>query len=479
MKHLAKNRTIQILLLSFFIFSFFSTHTARAQVTIGSYTQPSKGSLLELTEDIGTERLSHRGLGMPRVALSKLNSLEPCTTDSDDAKELHIGLFLYNISTRPTESLCPGLYVWDGTMWGRLHGSCEGFVIKENEQSCVRDGQQYSFKFGSFNNWTAEVVDNSGVFSSVDSPLSGNSVNNFDFKFTMNVNEVSDATAQIIFTSDIGHKETVTINAQKLTFRIPDNLVASVDGGTYDFTYDSNSSRPITISGIPTWASLDGTTNALTVEANNTNANRNATVTFTNGTVSKNVTISQQAITLGVNLNQFGFFQAGGTIPTPLIVTTNSLQPITVNSSESWVTVGKQGTNQFALTANANGLARRTSALTVSVGGKSVNVSVFQLAGAAVSLNYPELVDLSYGPYPQTAQCIATVQNGVNARYTGHSTISSSSVVQVSASGTTVTVSFTQGLGASAVTLNYEYTLPGGSKETISATIKTRYNEGG
>ncbi|WP_165022748.1 FISUMP domain-containing protein [Dysgonomonas sp. ZJ279] len=112
----------------------FSVLPLKAQVTIGTNNKPHYGALLDLTggqSDSGSNAVVSKGLGLPRVALEKIDQLFPMlkgdsdyengTTKGDlDAK--HIGLLVYNTSMCvDNNSANPqGLYVWDGLEWKLL-----------------------------------------------------------------------------------------------------------------------------------------------------------------------------------------------------------------------------------------------------------------------------------------------------------------------------------------------------------------------
>lgn len=85
----------------------------RAQVTIGSNIEPNKGTILDLKEKNGVGVNSTKGLALPRVQLTTLSSLDDIDTDLD--KNAHIGLTIY--VPNEFEDNCPGVYVWNGTIW--------------------------------------------------------------------------------------------------------------------------------------------------------------------------------------------------------------------------------------------------------------------------------------------------------------------------------------------------------------------------
>lgn len=108
-----------------------------AQVTIGSELPPAKGALLEIKSeetanpssvtDSKNVTSTKGGLGLPRVQLSNLVTLEPfiATTDPEwasgsraETKAKHAGLMVYNIET--SSPFSKGIYVWDGNEWSAV-----------------------------------------------------------------------------------------------------------------------------------------------------------------------------------------------------------------------------------------------------------------------------------------------------------------------------------------------------------------------
>lgn len=92
-----------------------------AQVTIGSGEEPSPGALLDLKQS-GT---TTKGLLLPRVSLESLNGDLGKSLDANKAQtetldsQVHVGLTVYNvaISETPVNRRCPGVHVWDGSVW--------------------------------------------------------------------------------------------------------------------------------------------------------------------------------------------------------------------------------------------------------------------------------------------------------------------------------------------------------------------------
>lgn len=116
----------------------FMTQFAMAQVTIGLGEGPEKGTLLQLKEKeniTDDTRNAYRGLGLPRVTLSKKDQLYPMflsdpenllSNPNDDYNDLtkkeaqdkkHTGLIVYNLVEDEEEGLCKGLNQWNGKEW--------------------------------------------------------------------------------------------------------------------------------------------------------------------------------------------------------------------------------------------------------------------------------------------------------------------------------------------------------------------------
>ena len=110
--------------ISAFLFFSFSSYS---QVTIGSPYSPNKGALLDLKQEDKKDGSanSKKGLGLPRVALVAIDTLDPCVTGADDvSKKDHIGLTVYNTTdnTDTDATLTEGVYAWDGDIWAKYTG---------------------------------------------------------------------------------------------------------------------------------------------------------------------------------------------------------------------------------------------------------------------------------------------------------------------------------------------------------------------
>ena len=110
--------------------------STEAQVTVGSKGVPNSGALLDMKQEDKTDGSanSKKGLGLPRVALTAVDKLDPCVvttgvaaTDAA-AKKSHIGLTVYNTTdnTSTAATLSEGVYAWDGDMWTQYSGTTAG-----------------------------------------------------------------------------------------------------------------------------------------------------------------------------------------------------------------------------------------------------------------------------------------------------------------------------------------------------------------
>ena len=106
--------------LGFVLFSFFSLNIVQAQVTIGCDEALVEGALLQVKNIAGitdSTANSTKGLLLPRVSLTAIDKLEPCTATDDLSKLSHVGLMVYNTTTDLTNTLQNGVYFWNGEEW--------------------------------------------------------------------------------------------------------------------------------------------------------------------------------------------------------------------------------------------------------------------------------------------------------------------------------------------------------------------------
>lgn len=111
----------------------------RSQITIGSDKPPVKAGLLQLKQWESEDNIdpndfsnSTKGLGLPRVALKSLDSLEPFLNPNDseyeDKKKDNEGLLVFNLTEDPINNLFPRIYIWNGTLW-------KEYVLRTSELS--------------------------------------------------------------------------------------------------------------------------------------------------------------------------------------------------------------------------------------------------------------------------------------------------------------------------------------------------------
>lgn len=146
------------------LFLFFTPFFAYSQVTIGSYTPPNNGALLDIKENENPTINAHKGLLLPRVNLTDIANLFPMFGDAENvsidynnsdkkAKEdaAHTGLVVYNVNTVDPH-ICPGTYVWLSDMWRRLPKPCYECLDSEvflTGQSCAYTERSLQFISGS------------------------------------------------------------------------------------------------------------------------------------------------------------------------------------------------------------------------------------------------------------------------------------------------------------------------------------------
>jgi hypothetical protein len=133
MYKLRRNSFIQILFLPV-ILCVFNLHL-KAQITIGSLSEPQGGALLDLKEleiaDPGAETFnSTKGVLFPKVSLQSATSLAPLfTTATDSQKKTSKGMIVYNVNPDAT-GLDIGLCVWTGEEWNSVVGRGPSSIAK-------------------------------------------------------------------------------------------------------------------------------------------------------------------------------------------------------------------------------------------------------------------------------------------------------------------------------------------------------------
>lgn len=92
--------------------AILSMQPIKAQVTIGSDTEPRKGSLLDIKTNDNKRENATGGLGLPRVALSAYTTL---TVDNQSQRNNYVGITVYNVTDNA--NISEGIYTWDGNRW--------------------------------------------------------------------------------------------------------------------------------------------------------------------------------------------------------------------------------------------------------------------------------------------------------------------------------------------------------------------------
>jgi len=109
----------------------FVIHLApiKAQVTIGADTAPQEGVLLDLKEynDATAQsggRTTTKGLLLPRLTLTTLNSLTDVPSANQTTPLQYRGLTVYNSdNTHESTGLYQGINVWDGAKWNSIRSN--------------------------------------------------------------------------------------------------------------------------------------------------------------------------------------------------------------------------------------------------------------------------------------------------------------------------------------------------------------------
>lgn len=146
--------------ITLFCILILTTLSINAQITIGSNVAPVKGALLDLKEFAPDQNnmTATKGMGLPRVELTAINTLKPAVSDHVEGTtdETHIGLLVYNTN------LCidggAGIYVWTGEEWkiigSPVHGT-DHTAFDENTGILTDfEGNQYPTMVFNGKRWT-------------------------------------------------------------------------------------------------------------------------------------------------------------------------------------------------------------------------------------------------------------------------------------------------------------------------------------
>lgn len=97
----------------------------QAQVTIGTDNPPEKAALLDVKTKSGGANgdttSEGGGILLPRIKITNIESLNQFSgitgLDTDEQKERHKGLMVYNIEENLAQNIEKGIYVWNGKFW--------------------------------------------------------------------------------------------------------------------------------------------------------------------------------------------------------------------------------------------------------------------------------------------------------------------------------------------------------------------------
>lgn len=157
-----KTNQCRFILFLFFIIGLSGTEL-KSQVTIGIGENPEQGALLQLKNipNVTDGKVnSTKGLMMPRVSLSNVNSLAGISGVVSGEESMYAGLMVYNLNQCLDYGFTDskGIYVWSGTRWDRLGPKALSPLVSEYID--IRDPanpQTYLYRqFGDAGIWMLE-----------------------------------------------------------------------------------------------------------------------------------------------------------------------------------------------------------------------------------------------------------------------------------------------------------------------------------
>lgn len=145
-----------------FLFGFVSPDL-KSQVTIGLNEEPQSGSLLQLKNlsnitDGGAN--ATKGLMLPRVSLTDMNSLKDISGFTAGEEALYTGLTVFNLDRCLDYGFTDskGVYIWNGANWNKVGGRSQSASVSEYVD--LRDPsnpQTYLYRtFGDAGTWMLE-----------------------------------------------------------------------------------------------------------------------------------------------------------------------------------------------------------------------------------------------------------------------------------------------------------------------------------
>ena len=226
----------------------------------------------------------------------------------------------------------------------------------------------------------------------------------------------------------------------------------SADGGTISVRVDSNVEYEVTVND--SWVEYKGGTDGtemFEVSANSSESDRTATVTFSYGGISKNITITQNGKQkeeepyINIGTGTFSLPAEGG----PVNVTVSSNVSYEVKVNASWVEYkGLSGTTEaFEVGANSSE-SDRTATVTFSYGNISKTVSISQKGKKEEP--YINITNRTYNMPADGGSFDVSVSSNVNYSV-------AISADWVSGSGNSYTVAPNSGTSARSATVTYSY----------------------
>ncbi|MDU1891830.1 MAG: hypothetical protein E6767_14175 [Dysgonomonas sp.] len=231
---------IKILLLAVLFLSFADTHS---QITIGQGNKSAEGAILQLKENSQPGVNSIRGLLMPRVKLLKeTDTSMPATMEG-------AGSWNLIAHTVPGTNICPGLYVWDGSHWIRMHDPCPvpcTISIASTSGFSRCDAGSVILTVTGTPDATLKIYDVSSGGNQITGSVIESPSGTYKFTFTANATATYYAELNDASCSSARYPVTATVNASPAT-----PMVTSPVNLCYEATTDLNSA--VTSIGTAYW----------------------------------------------------------------------------------------------------------------------------------------------------------------------------------------------------------------------------------
>ena len=238
-------------------------------------------------------------------------------------------------------------------------------------------------------NWTTSGVPNWITLS----PANGSSSGNLTLTYQSNT-QASSRNATITFTSGSSSK-TLTINQAAATATLNiDKSSENVNSAAGSFAVEvTTNGASWTTSGVPNWITLspaNSTTSdqvTISYQSNTLAVSRNATITFTSGTSSKSLTVTQAAATATLNIDKTSENVNSAAGSFAVEVTTNGAS-WTTSGVPNWITLSPANgstSGQVTISYQSNTLASsRNATITFTSGSSSKSLTVTQAAASPI-----------------------------------------------------------------------------------------------